>query len=304
MEFRDLRLFLDVAATGSFSRTATLALTTQSTVSKSITQLETELGVRLFERTGRGATLTPAGLDLLPRAETLVADTLRLKGWMAERRGAVAGTVRIAIQPGLSWPLVEAVLEQTRTRYPDVRLQITEGTTHQIEEWLGEGRSDIGVLSRAPLALIADSCTLFSIPLLLVSRAGAALTAGASVQFGSLAGVELVLATARNGGRVLVEEEASRRGMALRVVLEINAVGLIKRVVASSDLCTVAIWPTVYLEVARGELAASRLVDPELRHNYYLALAARRHPTPAVDCVADLIRRFRPAPDWCAQFPI
>ena len=48
MEFRNLKLFLDVAATGSFSRTATLALTTQSTVSKSVTQLESELGVRLF----------------------------------------------------------------------------------------------------------------------------------------------------------------------------------------------------------------------------------------------------------------
>ena len=303
MELRELQLFLDVAATGSFSRTATLAMTTQSTVSKSVTQLETELGVRLFERTGRGATLTAAGRDLLPRAEALVADAARLKGWMSERRGAVSGTVRIAIQPGLSWPLVEVVLAQTRTRYPDVRLQITEGTTHQIEEWLGDGRCDIGVLSRAPATGIADSRPLFSVPLLLVSRAGAAHTARASVPFSRLAGIDLVLSTARNGGRVLVEEEASRRGMALRVVLEINAVGLIKRVVASGDLCTVAAWPTVYLEVARGELAAARLVSPELRHTYHLALAARRHPTPAVACIAEQIRAFRPPPDWRATQP-
>lgn len=301
MEFRDLKLFLDVAATGSFSRTATLALTTQSTVSKSIAQLESELGLRLFERTGRGATLTPAGLELLPRAETLVADTLRLKGWMSERRGAVTGTVRIAIQPGLSGPLVDELLEQTRTRYPDVRLQISEGTTHQIEEWLGDGRSDIGVLSRAPAAGIAGSKPLFSVPLLLVSRAGAPHTARATVPFGRLAGIDLVLSTARNGGRVLVEEEASRRGMALRVVLEINALGLIKHVVTRGDLYTVAAWPAVYLEVARGELAAARLVGPGLRHIYYLALAARRHPTPAVECVAELVRRFRPAADWRAE---
>lgn len=303
MEFRDLKLFLDVAATGSFSRTATLALTTQSTVSKSVTQLESELGVRLFERTGRGATLTTAGLEFLPRAETLVADLLRLKSWMSERRGTVSGMVRVAIQPGLSWPLIEAVLGETRARYPDVRLQITEGTTRQIEEWLGEGRSDIGVLSRAPAAAIAESGPLFSIPLLLVSRAGAAHTVRASVPFSRLSGIDLVLSTARNGGRVLVEEEASRRGMALRVVLEINALGLIKHVVAGCDLCTVAAWPAVYLEVARGELAASRLVNPELRHTYYLALAARRHPTPAVDCVADMIRRYRPAADWGAALP-
>ncbi|MCP5282468.1 MAG: LysR family transcriptional regulator [Rhodoferax sp.] len=301
MEFRDLKLFLDVAATGSFSRTATLAMTTQSTVSKSITQLESELGVRLFERTGRGATLTAAGLELLPRAETLLADSLRIKGWMSEHRGRVSGTVRIAIQPGLSWPLIEAVLAETSARFPDIQLQVSEGTTHQVEEWLGDGRSDIGVLSRAPAAAIADSHALFSLPLLLVSRTGAAPTRAATVPFSDLADIDLVLSTARNGGRVLVEEEASRRGIALRVGLEINALGLIKRVVASGELCTVAAWPAVYLEVARGELAASRLVEPELRHTYYLATAARRHPTPAVDRVRDMIRRFRPAADWGAQ---
>lgn len=303
MEFRDLKLFLDVAATGSFSRTATLAMTTQSTVSKSVTQLETELGVRLFERTGRGATLTPAGLELLPRAETLVADTLRLKCWMSERQGRVSGTVRVAMQSGLSWPLIEVVLAETAARYPDIRLQISEGTTHQVEEWLGDGRSDIGVLSRAPAAAIADSWPMFSIPLLLVARADSPHVRRATTPFSRLSAIDLVMSTARNGGRVLLEEEASRRGMALRVPLEINALSLIKRVVANGSWCTVAAWPAVYIEVGRGELRTSRLVAPELRHTYYLAMAARRHPTPAVDCVADMIRRFEPAADWRAQEP-
>ncbi len=130
-----------------------------------------------------------------------------------------------------------------------------------------------------------------------------ALTRQPRLPFGRLADVELVLSTARNGGRVLVEEEASRRGLSLRVALEINAMGLIKRVIANSELCTVAAWPAVYVEVERGELAASRLISPELRHTYYLAVAARRHPTPAIDSVADIIRRFRPAADWHAHLP-
>jgi hypothetical protein len=102
---------------------------------------------------------------------------------------------------------------------------------------------------------------------------------------------------------VLVEEEASRRGMALRVVLEVNALGLIKHVVVGCDLCTVAARPAVYLKEARGELAASRLVNPKLRHSYFLGLKARRHPTPAVDCVSDMIRRYRTAADWGAALP-
>ena len=69
MEFRNLELFLNVAATGSFSRAATLAGSTQSSVSKGIAALEAELSTRLFDRTGRGVTLTAAGRALLDRAE-------------------------------------------------------------------------------------------------------------------------------------------------------------------------------------------------------------------------------------------
>lgn len=301
VEIRQLQFFLDVAATGSFSRAAALGATSQSTVSKGISDLERELGARLFERTGRGATLTPAGVELLPQAEDLVGDSVRLKAWMSERRGQVSGTVRLAIQPGLSWPLLEAVLADIRPRHPALRLQVSEGTTNQIEEWLGDGRVEVGVLSRAPSSGSAQSWPLFSLPLLLVERGG---TAGedtvALLPFDRLRDIPLVLSTARNGARLLVEEEARRRGLELQVDLEINALGLIKQVVAHGSLCTIAAWPAVYQEVLRGELAVRRLTEPEFRHTYHVAIASRRQPTPAMRCVADAIRRFEPPPDWQA----
>jgi DNA-binding transcriptional LysR family regulator len=301
MEIRQLQFFLDIAATGSFSRAATLSATSQSTVSKSISELESELGVRLFQRTGRGAALTAAGIDLLPQAEGLVADSIRLKGWMSERQGRLSGTVRLAIQPGLSWPLLEAVLSDLGQSHPEISLQVSEGTTNQIEEWLGEGRVEIGVLSRTPSSASAESWPLFSLPLLLVSRPGALSAQGLEWPFDWLDGVNLVLSTARNGARLLIEEAAQRRGLTLRVALEINALGLIKQVVAHGPLCTVAAWPAVYQEVTRGELAVHRLTQPELRHVYHVAIASRRAPTPAVRYVADAIQRFRPPAAWQAE---
>jgi DNA-binding transcriptional LysR family regulator len=300
MEIRQLQFFLDVAATGSFSRAAALGMTSQSTVSKGISELERDLGARLFERTGRGATLTPAGVDLLPQAEDLVGDCVRLKAWMSERRGQVSGTVRLAVQPGLSWPLLEAVLADLRPRHPALGFQVSEGTTNQIEEWLGDGRAEVGVLSRAPSSGSAQSWPLFSLPLLLVERAATAGAAEAELSFDRLREIPLVLSTARNGARLLVEEEARRRGLDLRVDLEINALGLIKQVVAHSGLCTIAAWPAVYQEVQRGELAVRRLIEPEFRHTYHVAVGSRRQPTPAMRCVADAIRRFEPPRDWQA----
>ncbi len=155
-------------------------------------------------------------------------------------------------------------------------MQIAEGTTHQIEQWLADGRCDVGVLSREPSAAVTESWPLFSTPLLLVAAPGSRHTQSPTVAFDALASIDLVIATAHNGGRVRVEEEARRRGMQLRVAFEVDSLFLNKRVVASSGLCMVAAWPAVSVEVLRGELSPSRLVEPELRQTYYLVVGGRR----------------------------
>ncbi len=298
METHKLKLFLDVAATGSFSRAATLAETTQSSVSKAVSQLESELGARLFDRTGRGAALTAAGRALVPRASALLADTESLANLMADLTGAVSGTVRFAVQPSVSWPLVHELLTVTRQRHPAVRLQIDDGTTHQIEEWLAEGRCDLGVMSRAPSLAHIEALPLFSLPLLLVARAGPALALPRRFPFAALAEVPLVVPTAPNGGRMLIEEEARRRGMRLNIVAEVNSASLVKRMTARGDYCMIATWPWIATEVAAGELTATRLVQPELRQTFCLAIGGRRQPSAAVRAVAQIVRERMPSTEW------
>lgn len=298
MDINKLKLFLDVAATGSFSRAATLADMMQSSVSKAISQLETELGARLFDRTGRGAALTAAGRALLPRASALLADAQSLPSLMADLTGAVSGTVRFAIQPSVSWPLVHDLLSATCARHPAIRLQIDDGTTHQIEEWLADGRCDLGVMSRVPSLERIESWPLFSLPLLLVSRAGAPQTQHAQLPFAALADIALVAPTAPNGGRMLVEEEARRRGMRLNIALEVNSASLVKRITGRGEYMMIATWPWIATEVAVGELAATQLVDPVLRQTFCLAVGGRRQPSAAVRAVAEIVRELMPSQGW------
>jgi hypothetical protein len=86
-----------------------------------------QLEARLFERTGRGARLTPAGRRLLPRAEALTAEVDRLPEIVADDAARLAGVVRLAVQPSASWPLVGDLVAIARRRHPNVRLQIAEG---------------------------------------------------------------------------------------------------------------------------------------------------------------------------------
>lgn len=294
MDLATLKLFLHVAATGSFSRAAALTASTQSAVSKRISALESELAARLFERTGRGARLTDAGRVLLPRAEALTTEADGLADLVADERRAPRGTVRFAVQPSVAWPLVGNLVAATAARYPGIRLQLAEGTTRQIEEWLAEGRIDIGLMSSAPAAAHAEVTTLFSLPLLLVGRAGGKDAGKRTIPFGQLVRLPLVMATIPNGGRVLLEEEARRQGMALNVVLEVNSIHLIKRLVAQEPYFTIATYPSVAAEIASGALRVRRLVRPRLQQTFYLAIGARRSPGAAVRAIAELIRTLSP----------
>ncbi|MBL8382942.1 MAG: LysR family transcriptional regulator [Burkholderiales bacterium] len=301
MELRDLRLFLDVAATGSFSRAAALNDSTQSAVSKRIGALESGLGATLFLRTGRGAALTDAGRALLPRAESLTMEAAGLADLVGQASAAPRGLVRLALQPSVGWPLTGDLVTATRQRHPGVRLQIAEGTTRQIEEWLAEGRVDLGLLSNVPAPAHARGQALFALPLILVTRAGAAATARRTVSFTRVAAMPQVIAAAPNGGRLLIEEAARRMGLTLNIVLEVNSIHLIKKIVAQGELASVITAPAVAAEVAAGELAVSRIVRPEIRQTFYLAVGGRRHPGPAVRVVADLVRQLAPALAGAAQ---
>lgn len=289
MEIRNLELFLHVAATGSFSRAATLAGSTQSSVSKGIASLERDLSVRLFERTGRGAALTAAGRVLLARAEALVGEVRTLPDLMAEHGAPPTGLVRLGIQPSASWPLVRDVLEAAGRNLPQVRLLVSEGTTQQIEQWLAEGRCDLGVLSRVQPTASAESGPLFSVTLDLVGSARSPQVQGGPIPFSRLARLPLVMASTPNGGRLLLEEQAKRQKLPLRVVQEVNSFHLTKRLVESGAYFTVASRIAIESEIRSGALASVPIIRPQIRQTFYLSVAGRRHPPAAVLRVADLV---------------
>jgi DNA-binding transcriptional LysR family regulator len=290
LELEPLRLFLQVAATGSFSRAARLASSTQSAVSKRIGALERRLDVRLFERTGRGARLTPAGRRLLPRAEALTAEIDRLPEFVADEPRNVTGVVRLALQPSVSWPLVGDLVAATRKRHPNLHLQIAEGPTRQIEEGLADGRLDLGVVSLPPPPGLGEHEALFEVPLGLVAKAGDAKARRPTIPFDRFARLPLVIATMPNGGRVLIEEEARKLGISLNVVVELNSIHVMKKLVARGGLYSLASRSAVAAEVAARELALARIVSPGIRQTFYLVVGARRHASTAVQAVAMLVR--------------
>lgn len=149
MELRQLQHFLAVVDDGNFHRAAEKVNLTQQAVSKSIAQLETNLGVRLLDRTRQSVALSPFGELLLPHARTVDAEIRRFQDNLATMLGAKTGIVRVGATPTLLHQLLPQALASLHAARPQVRIHVDSGDYDRLSGALVRGELDL-VLSTEP----------------------------------------------------------------------------------------------------------------------------------------------------------
>ncbi|MCX8998942.1 LysR family transcriptional regulator [Rhizobiaceae bacterium BDR2-2] len=144
MELRMLRAFVEVVRRGGFSEAAKAVFTTQSAVSKSVRQLENELGLTLLDRIGHRSTLTAAGEIVYRRALTILAERDDLLAELEEFRGLKRGRLRLGLPPIGSDALFAPLFAIYRSRYPGIEIQLVEHGSKRLEELVRDGEVDLG----------------------------------------------------------------------------------------------------------------------------------------------------------------
>ena len=150
MELRQLRSFVVVAEELHFRRAAERLHLAQPSVSQQIRTLEAELGVKLFDRNRRGATLTRAGEALLGEARELLTRADRAAAVVRATGAGERGRLRMSLTRSLTGGVAGAIVSAYRAAYPDVELALSLGTTMLHVEQLHAGEIDVGFV-RPPL---------------------------------------------------------------------------------------------------------------------------------------------------------
>ncbi|MBX7101140.1 MAG: LysR family transcriptional regulator [Myxococcaceae bacterium] len=145
MELTDLRYFASVAFAGSFSRGARQSFVTTPAVSKAVQRLEAELSVRLFERTTRSVTMTPAGRELLERAQRIFAELESFKAEVEGREERLGGELRVAANEVLSIELLPLALAGLLRAHPGLNVAAHEMLPEAMGAALREGRIEVGL---------------------------------------------------------------------------------------------------------------------------------------------------------------
>ena len=124
MDIAALKAFIAVAENSSFSLAAEQLFLTQPAISKRVSALENELEIRLFDRIGRGVSLTEAGQALLPRARGILLDLEDSVRALSNLSGKVHGTLRFGTSHHIGLHRLPPVLKKFVHNYPEVRLDI------------------------------------------------------------------------------------------------------------------------------------------------------------------------------------
>ena len=291
-QLEDLSCFVGAAEHKSMTTAAAVIGMSQSTFSRQLARLEDCLGGRLLHRTGRGVEMSELGRRVLPRAKALINEAELLADDVSDRWSRPAGTVNVGLLPSMVKPLTSSLFANICERFPEVRLQIHEAYSGEIEVMLAEGRIDVGTLNRYRPIRNTKQDPLFSASMCLIASPKTLLGLSDSVRFSVLADYPLVMPLRPNSLRSVVEEIAERRQINLNIALEVGSSTAMKDAVTSSGLCATLPAHAVSDEVARAELVALPITHPPIKQTAFVESTRRRPASAAVRVVETLLKEL------------
>ena len=290
MELRQLEYFVAVARHASFTRAADALWITQSALSQQVRRLEAELGVALLHRSARGAELTPAGEELLARAEAILGEVDRARAALDRHAGAVRGRVRVAATTGDA-PWLPGALAAFHHAHPGLQLALRHAGAAEAAALVARGAADLAVATLHGDAPAGVTATLLAEePMCALLPPDDPFAAAAPLALDDLRGRPFILAEPGSALREVVMAACQRAGFSPVPLFELSDPAT-ARLLAHGGL-GVSVVPRSWLELAGPEVGHAPLAAPAPRHRVE-ALTPAAGPSPAA---ALLLAALRAAP--------
>jgi len=233
-----LQAFLSVAETGNFGQAARKCGVTQSTISRQIQSLETDLGLPLFHRTAQ-VKLTLGGEHLLPRARKICQEWQSASQELADLMAGKQPELCVAAIHSVCSYYLPPVLQKFCRSYPDVQLRVTALGSDRALKVLRDGLVDVAIVMNnrfltSSLEMVVDVLYNESIEVLMASNHP--LTQYEEVPWSELIKYPQVVFKDGYGMQRLVQERFSRLGAKLQAAMELNTLEAFRGVVRQGEL--------------------------------------------------------------------
>jgi len=287
-----LVVFRAVAERLSFRKAGEDLYLTQPAVSLQIKALEEDLGVQLFDRTGRQIALTPAGTLLLNFAQQVHVLLDHAERQIAALNGEHAGELALGASTTVAQYVLPRLLAEFRRESPRVHITLISGNTEQIVSAVEEQRIALGLIEGPAHSRDVATEALLEDELVLIASTAHEWAERASIACSEITSVPLLMRERGSGTRQVIEMALERRGIkpnAMQIVMELDSTEAIKSAVeAGLGVGFVSRW-AIAKDSRLG--SAFKIVEIEglrIRRNFSLTSAK----APALQSLAQEFRRF------------
>jgi DNA-binding transcriptional LysR family regulator len=255
VEIRQLRAFVAIAESGTFTAGALRVHVTQAAISMQIRQLETEIGAKVFVRAPRHVILTEAGEQLLRRARHILREHDAALDEIAELAGAERGRLRIGSASAMVLTeQLPSILKELRKQHPAAEIAVTSGTSEVLVDQILAGEVDVAFVSLPVDVRGIKTERLSEDQLVAIASPRHKLAKQKTVSAYTLAGERLILGERGGNTRRLIDQFFAQAGVTLHVAMELSRQQAIKRMVEEDMGVGIVPLQSVKEEVEKGRL--------------------------------------------------
>jgi LysR family transcriptional regulator, carnitine catabolism transcriptional activator len=280
---RQLRAFLLVAQHRSFSRAAEALYITPSGLSVLIRELETQLGLRLFDRTTRHVGLTNYGSELLAVAreslEKIDSTVSRLNRSAVEARL----TLSIGAPPLVASNVLPEAIKEFRDHRPDLRIRVFDVGGEALTRLVEEGKLDMSIGGFFKPAPEIRRTPLFRFCLMVIRQDNDPVLRRTSATWSGLKGERLLALEPGNVVQDFIDKHLARAGVHIHPHATFNYLDTVIAMVEAGE--GIAITPSFVLPACRNrKVAMSKLINPIVNLDFSrISLRGRKLPSGAED---------------------
>ena len=292
MEIRQLRAFVAIAESGTFTAGALRVHVTQAAISMQIRQLETEIGAKVFVRAPRHVILTEAGEQLLRRARHILREHDAALDEIAELAGAERGRLRIGSASAMVLTeQLPAILKELRKQHPAADIAVTSGTSEVLVDQILAGEVDVAFVSLPVDVRGIKTERLSQDQLVAIASPRHKLSKQKTISAYTLAGERLILGERGGNTRRLIDQFFAQAGVTLRVAMELSRQQAIKRMVEEDMGVGIVPLQSVKEEVEKGKLIRWWIEGAQINWELGIAQLSNGYDSPIMQKFVSLAHR-------------
>jgi len=283
LTFRQLRVFLEVARQGSVTRAAEALHLTPPAVSMQVKEIESQVGLQLFDRSGRSLSLSTAGEYFSVHAKRMVGALRDAENAMARFKRLEHGLLTAGMVSTAKY-FVPRLLALFRADHPgiDVRLVVT-ANREALLSLLEAGDCDLAVMGRPPRELAARSEAFAAHPLVFVCPPRHELLSVGHAPVGALAAYPFIVREQGSGTRQAMEKFFADHRFEPRITMEMGSNETIKQAVMAGMGVSFLSLHTIGLELRNGLLSLLDVAGTPLIRNWNLVHLQSKVLSPAAE---------------------